>query len=169
MKAWVFAAVWAVISASAVFGEETSMVGPDVAAQPEDLIVFSDQIRMGARVVLDADESLAHEVTEPSLLRLEVGFMTDKAAGNQQVRLRCKIRFVAPDKTVGGFQKNDICYEGNLADTAGTWTLLKLKFKFRPQVSDLNGASGVWVQVTDELSDTEKVLMPTYGWMGGKG
>lgn len=169
MKAWCVAVLWAVVSASAVLADESKMVGPDVAARPESLIVFSDQIRMGARVVFDADESLAAEVTTPALLRLEVGFMTDKAAGDQQVRLRCKIRFVAPDKTVGAFQKNDICYEGNLADTAGKWTLLKLKFKFRPQVSDLNGASGVWVEVTDDLSDTAKVMMPTYGWMGGEG
>lgn len=142
-------------------------VGISKPAQPEDLIVFSDMIRMGARVVFDKNEALADEVELPAKLRLEVGFMTDTAAGDQKVKLRCEVRFVAPDGVVSDWKANKICYEGNLADTAGDWTLIPLDFKFIPEKTDLNGASGVEVQVTDEVSGLRKVMMPTYGWMGG--
>ena len=142
-----------------------------MTARPEALIVFSDDLRMGARIVDKSGDKLVASLNAPEEITLQAGFWTDKSItkrGVKSVRLRCTARFVMADGSRGKKVLNTICYKGDLADTANTWTLMKVGLRFRPVVTDPAGVMGVELTVTDELSGTTGVLIPTFDWRGGK-
>ena len=155
-----------------VLGSGTAQAGdkglPKVGAhdaQPEHLIEFDKRMRMGARIVVDRTEDLAAEVTKAVQLRFEVGFMTSADVAPDDVRLHCTISFVEADGSVGAPVRDRVCWEGNLGDVAGKWTLIDAPLLFRPQRDDPVGATGVLLVIKDEISRRERKLMPTFGWV----
>jgi hypothetical protein len=153
---------------------ETAFVGPDMSrakAQPEDLKVFDDRMRMGARVTFKvAKDLLAREVEVETTLRLELGFITSADVAPDRVRLRCEAWFVGPDNTVGERVMNRICWQGSLGDVAGQWVpMAKGTLDFLPQAEDANGTWGVHVVVTDERTGRQQSFLPTWRWTGGQG
>lgn len=139
-------------------------------ARPEALIVFSKDLRLGARIV-DKNDALVASLQTPVEIDLEAGFWTDKSItepGVKTVRLRCTARFVMADGSRGKQVLNTLCHEGDLADTANAWTQMQIGLRFRPVASDPAGVMGVELTVTDELSGKTGVMMPTFDWQGGK-
>ncbi|GEM_PF-7005619 len=148
-------------------GAETPM---RMTAKPEALIVFSRDLRMGARIVNEAGTGVIASLSKPALIQLEAGFWTDKrlkTASGTMVRLRCTARFVMADGSRSKVVLNKICHKGDLAKTADAWTLMPLNFRFRPVASDPAGVMGVELTVTDEISGKTGVMLPTFDWQGG--
>lgn len=137
------------------------------AAKPEHLQVFDDRMRMAARLVFQGTEDLARDVPKAAHIDLQMGFITSKGVAADDVRLRCKVFFVDPKNHISRKAKDVICFEGNLGAVAGQWVPMALDLTFRPVATDLNGTSGVRVEVKDELSKAEQYFMPTYNWQGG--
>lgn len=167
-KGWAMvAALWAAMAAGAgadvLFGDPIGGRPP----QPEDLRVFDDRMRMGARLVFEGSEDLAFEVKKPVHIELQMGFITSADVPAQDVRLRCKVFFVNPRNHISRMARDVICHEGNLGAVAGSWVPMALDLTFRPVATDLNGTSGVRIEVKDELSGAEQYFMPTYNWQGG--
>ncbi len=168
---WVFVAASLALAASVSAPAAADVLFGDpiggMAAKPEDLRVFDDRIRMAARLVFQGTEDLAAEVPKPAHIDLQMGFMTSKDVAADDVRLRCKVFFVNPKNRISRMAKDVICFEGNLGAVAGKWVLMDLPMTFRPVATDLNGTSGVRVEVKDEISGAEQYFMPTYNWQGG--
>lgn len=139
---------------------------PATKPRPEVLIVFSKDMRMGARLTDDYGAGLISELKKPVFMRLEAGFWTDGAATGKVI-LRCTARFVMADGTKGKTVVDKICYENALSKTANSWTLMKTDLRFRPVVTDPAGVMGVELTVRDMLSGTSKTLTPTFDWQGG--
>lgn len=133
--------------------------------QPEALGVFSDELRMGARIVMDGTEDLATAVRGKDVMALQFGFWTD-AAAEGPVKLRCTASFVMADGKKSKIVKDGICHDGDLADTRDSWTQSDWVLKFHNTETDIVGTGAVMLTVTDELSGDKIVLAPTYRWLG---
>jgi hypothetical protein len=145
-----------------------SAIAQTRTAGPEFLTVFSDRMRMGARIVTSVDGALAAQVATTDWLRLELGFITSGNVAPGKVRLRCDIRFVGPDAASTAPVQSSLCWQGDLADVAGQWVPMTDGYlRFHPQAGDINGPWVVRVEVQDELSTDKAVLTPTYHWTGG--
>ncbi len=139
----------------------------ETTARPEALIVFSDEIRMGARLVGETGDALVMALDAPATIKMQAGFWTD-AKATSKVRLRCQARFVMADGRIGNEVMNTICHSGDLAKTANSWTLLDADLLFIPDLTDPAGIMGVELRVTDEVGGTTGVLQPTFDWQGGQ-
>lgn len=164
MRLFVLSTLFAAL-ASASLADEVALRLGKADPQPEALGVFSDDLRMGARIVLDGTEDLATAVTGKQVMALQFGFWTDKAAKGL-VRLNCSAAFVAPDGTKGEVVKDGLCYDGDLVETADSWTQSGWELKFHATESDEPGTAAVMLTVTDEISGEKIVLAPTYRWLG---
>lgn len=154
--------------ALAVLIAATPALAQTRTAGPEYLTVFSDRMRMGARIVTSAEGALAAQVATTDWLRLELGFITSANVAPGKVRLRCDIRFVGPDAASSAPVQSSLCWQGDLADVAGKWVPMPDGYlRFHPQAGDANGPWGVRVEVRDELSTDKAVLTPIYQWTGG--
>jgi hypothetical protein len=136
--------------------------------RPEDLKVFDPRLRMAARLVFQGTEELARDVPKAAHIDLQMGFMTSADVAADDVRLRCRVFFVNPKNHISRKARDQICFDGNLGAVAGQWVVMDISTTFRPVATDLNGTSGVRVEVTDEVSGTVQYFMPTYGWQGGQ-
>jgi len=152
------------LASAAMAGEGELRLGA-AEPRPEALAVFSDDLRMGARIVLDGTEDLATAVTGQQVMVLQFGFWTDKAAKGL-VRLHCSAAFVAPDGTQGAVVKDGLCHDGDLIETADSWTQSDWELKFHATDGDQPGTAAVMLTVTDEISGEKIVLAPTYRWLG---
>lgn len=133
--------------------------------QPEALGVFSMDLRMGARVVMDGTEDLATAVKGEDVMALQFGFWTD-AEAQGPVKLICKASFVMADGSKSKVIKEGVCFEGTLDDKQGTWTQSDWGLKFHNTDTDIVGTAAVMLTVTDELKGDQLVLAPTYRWLG---
>lgn len=133
--------------------------------QPEALAVFSDELRVGARIVMDIDESLATAVHGTDVMALQFGFWTDEAADGP-AKLICKASFVMADGTKSKVIKEGVCFEGDLKDFRDSWTQSNWVLKFHNTKTDIVGTAAVMLTVTDEVSGDQVVLAPTYRWLG---
>ena len=135
--------------------------------RPEDLKVFDPRMRMAARLVFKGTENLAAHVKKPTAIELQMGFITSADVPADQVRLRCKMFFVDPKNQISHQVKDEICFSGNLGVVAGQWVAMQITTVFRPTTQDMNGTSGVRIEVTDEATGAVQYFMPTYDWQGG--
>lgn len=150
-------------AADVLFGDHIGTKAP----KPEHLQVFDDRIRMGARLVFEGTEDLAFDVPKPAHIDLQLGFITSADVAADDVRLRCKVFFVSPRNRISRKIKDEVCFDGNLGAVAGQWVPMALELTFRPVATDLNGTSGVRIEVKDEISGAEQYFMPTYNWQRG--
>lgn len=152
------------IAASAVGDPKVGTAAP----QTEQLGLIGNDIRIGARLLLDGTEEPAVKVGRGQKILLEVGFLVNQKSADRPIRLHCRIRFVQPSGEVGATAEDGLCFAGKLKSLKGKWTILPLNFRFKPQRGDPNGTWGVEVAITDEETAEGVILMPTYGWAGGQ-
>lgn len=164
MRNVVIAALFSALAAPALAQEVSLQLGK-ADPQPEALAVFSDDLRMGARIVMDGTEDLATAVTGKAVMALQFGFWTD-AEAKGLVRLQCSAAFVGPDGKKGAVVKEGLCFDGDLIERQDSWTQSEWDLKFHASNEDVPGTAAVMLTVTDEITGQKIVLAPTYRWLG---
>lgn len=134
---------------------------------PEDLNLMKNGLRVGARVVVAGTEDPAMTSAPGDQLRFEAGFLPGADLPPGGAVLDCTLRFVSARGERGQPVMSGPCFDGTQAVAKGEWVLLEVTTDFIPEATDPTGTSGVELTVSDRVSGTSLVLMPTYGFSGG--
>ena len=163
--ALLLAAFAPVAAAAGILGGDRGL--GTAAPMPEDLNLMKNGLRVGARVVVAGTEEPAMTSAPGDHLRFEAGFLPGADLPTGGAVLDCTLRFVSARGDRGQPVMSGPCFDGTRAVAKGEWVLLEVTTDFIPEATDPTGTSGVELTVSDRVSGTSLVLMPTYGFSGG--
>jgi hypothetical protein len=152
-------------SASADVNPAKAGLGQE-AAKPEQVARLSDTVTVRIRLINEKSGNLASTVGPGELVAVKADVLGTNSDNEPNLSLVCTVRFLdmagmASASPVDGRP----CFEGR---TYGGFQPLDMSLRFRGSDADPNGTYGVAFTVTDNLSGRGLVLVPTFGWTGGK-
>jgi hypothetical protein len=134
---------------------------------PEVWVKMDDELSVRVRIVRDRSGELADAVARPEVLRLELSFTVAPGATDRDVHFNCQVRFMDAEARSSEVVAKGPCYDGRLSDGSGVFQPMDFKFRFKPNLADPAGTSGVKVQFGETGSGIFRTLTPTYDWTGG--